>query len=73
VREVVGRPVGVLNPQRISGPASRPIRNSAGLRQAASFYQNGVTWNQLVRAQLPLVLSDSAGPIHRPPEWAPPS
>ena len=72
VREVVGRPVGVLNPQRISGPASRPIRNSAGLRQAASFYQNGVTWNQLVRAQLSSVLSDSAGPIHRPAEWAPP-
>ncbi len=73
VREVVGRPVGVLNPQRVSGPDSKPIRNSAGLRQAASFYQNGVTWNQLVRAQLPVVFYDSAGPIHRPAEWAPPS
>jgi uncharacterized LabA/DUF88 family protein len=72
VREIVGRPVGVLNPQRVSGPASRPIRNSSGLRQAASFYQNGVTWSQLARAQLPQFLSDSAGSIHRPAEWSPP-
>jgi uncharacterized LabA/DUF88 family protein len=73
VREKVGRPMGVLNPQRVSGPDSRKIRNSGGLRQAASFYQNGVTWSQLVRAQLPVVLFDGAGAIHRPSEWAPSS
>jgi uncharacterized LabA/DUF88 family protein len=73
VREKVGRPVGVLNPQRISGPGSRSVRNSGGLRRAASFYQNGVSWSQLERAQFPAMIYDVAGIIHRPPEWAPPS
>jgi len=41
VREHLQRPVGVLNPQRLSGPECRPVRRSAGLQQAASFYRNG--------------------------------
>ncbi len=44
-------PIGVLNSQRLSGPARRPPRPCAELRAAASFYQNGVTWSQLQRAQ----------------------
>jgi uncharacterized LabA/DUF88 family protein len=43
VRDELKKPAGVLNPQRLSGPDSRPERKSAGLQHAASFYQNGVT------------------------------
>ena len=50
-RQFSGLPVGVLNPQRLSGPARPAARPCAELRVAASFYQNGVTWSQLRRAQ----------------------
>jgi len=50
-RRNAGLPVGVLNPQRLSGPARPRPRPCAELRAAAAFYQNGVTWNQLRRAQ----------------------
>lgn len=63
------KPVGVLNPQRLSGPGHRPERKSAGLKNAAAFYQNGVTWNQLLRAQLPSPLNDSHGTFHKPTSW----
>ena len=52
VRDDLGLPVGVLNPQRLSGPNPPTPRKNAGLQQAASFYQNGVTWAQLAAAQL---------------------
>jgi uncharacterized LabA/DUF88 family protein len=38
VRDELKKPVGVLNPQRLSGPNCRPPRKSAGLQHAASFY-----------------------------------
>jgi len=50
-RQFAGLPIGVLNPQRLSGPARPEARPCAELRDAASFYQNGVTWRQLQRAQ----------------------
>ncbi len=50
-RQFSGLPVGVLNPQRLSGPGRPMARPCSELRAAASFYQNGVTWSQLRRAQ----------------------
>jgi hypothetical protein len=69
VRSQLLKPVGVLNPQRLSGPNCRPVRQSAGLQHAASFYQNGVSWNQLANAQLPPSLADSHGSFVKPPTW----
>ena len=69
VRDQLRKPIGVLNPQRLSGPACRPVRQSAGLQQAASFYQNGVTWNQLQNSQLPSPLTDSHGTFSKPASW----
>ncbi len=50
-RQFSGLPIGVLNPQRLSGPGRPEARPCAELRDAASFYQHGVTWSQLQRAQ----------------------
>jgi len=69
VKEHLGKPVGVLNPQRLSGPNCRPPRKNAGLRQAASFYQNGLTWAQLAAAQFPATLTDARGTFTKPPAW----
>jgi len=63
------KPVGILNPQRLSGPNSRPPRKNAGLQHAASFYQNGVTWAQLQAAQFPPTMTDVTGAFHKPPTW----
>ncbi len=61
-RQFAGLPIGVLNPQRLSGPARPEARPCAELRDAASFYQNGVTWSQLRRAQFaPAAESDDPG------------
>ena len=69
VRNELKKPVGVLNPQRLSGPNCRPERKSAGLQHAASFYQNGVTWAQLVAAQFPSPMTDATGAFHKPATW----
>ncbi len=69
VRDELKKPVGILNPQRLSGPNCRPPRKNAGLQHAASFYQNGVTWAQLLAAQFPPVLTDQHGTFHKPPTW----
>lgn len=69
VRDQLKKPVGVLNPQRLSGPNCRPERPSAGLQQAASFYKNGVSWNQLLSAQLPTTLTDAHGSFTKPASW----
>lgn len=69
VRDELRKPVGVLNPQRLSGPGHPQPRHSAGLRQAASFYQNGLTWGQLTAAQFPAALTDTHGTITRPAGW----
>jgi uncharacterized LabA/DUF88 family protein len=69
VRDELKKPVGVLNPQRLSGPNCRPPRRNAGLQQAASFYQNGLSWAQLKAAQFPATLSDANGTFHKPPTW----
>ena len=63
------KPVGVLNPQRLSGLGSRLERKSAGLQKAAAFYKNGVTWNQLLKAQFPNPLTDAHGTFSKPPSW----
>ncbi len=65
----LGKPVGVLNPQRLSGPGCRPERKSAGLQKAAAFYKNGVTWNQLLTAQFANPLCDSHGTFSKPATW----
>lgn len=69
VKDELRIPVGVLNPQRLSGPNARPPRKNAGLKQAASFYQNGVTWAQLLAAQFPDTLTDAPGTFHKPASW----
>jgi uncharacterized LabA/DUF88 family protein len=69
VRDELKRPIGVLNPQRISGVNPRPIRKSAGLREASSFYRNGISWAQLEESQFSLVLCDSQGVIQKPVSW----
>lgn len=69
VRDELKIPIGVLNPQRISGVNPRPIRKSAGLREASSFYRNGISWAQLEESQFSLVLCDSQGVIQKPVSW----
>jgi len=69
VRDCLGKTVGVLNPQRLSGPGKRPERKSAGLRHAAAFYKKGVTWGQLEKAQFPDRIEDAHGTIHKPRPW----
>ena len=69
VRDELKKPVGILNPQRLSGPNCRPPRKNAGLQHAASFYQNGVTWAQLQAAQFPPTMTDVTGAFHKPPTW----
>lgn len=70
VRDELKKTVGILNPQRLSGPNCRPPRKNAGLQLAASFYQNGVTWAQLLTAQFHDNLTDTTGAFHKPPTWA---
>ncbi|HZM02103.1 MAG TPA: NYN domain-containing protein [Candidatus Saccharimonadales bacterium] len=69
VRDELKKPVGILNPQRLSGPNCRPPRKNAGLQHAASFYQNGVTWAQLQAAQFPPTMTDVTAAFHKPPTW----
>jgi hypothetical protein len=69
VRDEMKKPIGVLNPQRLSGPNPRPERKSAGLQQAASFYQKGLTWGQLQAAQFPNVMTDARGTFTKPATW----
>jgi uncharacterized LabA/DUF88 family protein len=69
VRTVLGKPIGVLNPQRISGPNSRMPRKSAGLPHAATFYQNSLTWAQLAASQFPATLTDKVGTFTKPASW----
>ena len=69
VREELGKPVGVLNPQRLSGPNRRKIRKSAGLKQTATFYQNGISWAQLQAAQFPPTITDAKGTFTKPKSW----
>ncbi len=63
------RPVGVINPQRLSGPDRRRLRGSSQLKQVASYYRGGLTWSQLERAQFAAVLTDSCGDFGVPFEW----
>lgn len=70
VREQLTKPVGVLNPQRLSGPNCRPERKSAGLQHAATFYRKGVTWSHLQAAQFPNPMTDANGTFHKPLTWA---
>lgn len=69
VRDEIKKPIGVLNPQRISGPNCRPPRKSAGLQHAVSFYQNGITWGHLVASQFAPTLTDAQGAFHKPASW----
>ena len=63
------RPVGVINPQRLSGPDRRRLRGSSQLKHVASYYRGGLTWAQLERAQFAAVLTDSCGDFGIPLEW----
>lgn len=69
VRDQLKLPVGVLNPQRLSGPGKSKPRKNAGLQKAALFYKNGVSWNQLLNSQFPSALSDPQGSFHKPAAW----
>ena len=69
VRDELHKPIGVLNPQRLSGPNRRQERKSAGLQHAATFYQKGVTWAQLEAAQFPNPLTDAHGTFYKPATW----
>lgn len=72
VREQLRKPVGVLNPQRLSGPNPPDKRKNAGLQHAASFYRDGVRWQQLVDAQFANPLTDTDGTFHKPASWGEP-
>lgn len=63
------RPVGVINPQRLSGPGRRRLRGSSQLKQVASYYRGGLTWAQLERAQFASTLTDSGGDFGAPEGW----
>ena len=63
------RLVGIINPQRLSGPGRRRLRGSSQLKQVASYYRGGLTWSQLERSQLAAVLTDSRGDFGIPSEW----
>ena len=63
------KPVGVLNPQLLSGSGKRKTRHSAGLREAATFYKHGIRFNQMSGCEFPRVLKDSQGSFHKPKEW----
>jgi hypothetical protein len=69
VRDELNKPIGVLNPQRLSGPDCRHERKSAGLKHAASFYKKGLTWGQLEKSRFPDVIEDKHGKIYRPDQW----
>lgn len=69
VKEQLNMPVGVLNPQRLSGPKPKQRRKNAGLKQAATFYKNGVRWAQLQSAQFSTTLTDAHGTFHKPTSW----
>jgi uncharacterized LabA/DUF88 family protein len=70
VRDELGKPVGVLNPQRLSGPKAPKERKSAGLNHAATFYKKGLTWGQLEKSQFPAEIKDQHGTIRCPKSWA---
>ncbi len=69
VREQLSKPVGVLNPQRLSGSSKRHERKSAGLRHAATFYKKGLTWSQLEKSLFPDKISNAHGIIRCPEQW----
>jgi uncharacterized LabA/DUF88 family protein len=69
VKEKLKLPVGVLNPQRLSGPDTRPERKSGGLQRAATFFRNGITWAQLENSQFPDTLQDAQGTFNKPVTW----
>lgn len=69
VKEQLKLPIGVLNPQRLSGPNKRKPRKNAGLQKAALFYKNGMSWNQLKCSQFPPTLTDANGDFHKPKTW----
>ncbi|MFA5687746.1 MAG: NYN domain-containing protein [Kiritimatiellales bacterium] len=69
VREELKKPIGVLNPQRLSGSDCRKERKSAGLRHAASFYKKGITWGQLEKSKFSDQIKTPKGIIHCPDRW----
>ncbi len=64
-----GKSVGVINPQRLSGPGKRRLRGSSELKDVASYYRGGLTWAQLLRATLPSEIQDGHGIISAPETW----
>ena len=68
-RQQLRKTVGILNPQRLSGPGHRKLRSSAGLKSVSSFYQNGITWAQLQSALFAAEMEDKDGVFHKPASW----
>jgi uncharacterized LabA/DUF88 family protein len=56
----VGKPVGVINPQRMT--------KSWSLQNAAVFYR-GIRESALRESQFPETLADDNGTIHKPAAW----
>lgn len=72
VKDILKKPIGVVNPQRLSGPGAPPAdkrRKNAGLLKASSFFRDGLTWASLVNAQFPATLQDAHGTFHKPASW----
>lgn len=69
VREELKKTVGVLLPQRLSGPRGLAPRKSAKLRQVAAFFRDGIRSGPLAAAQFPHTLADATGSFHKPPSW----
>jgi uncharacterized LabA/DUF88 family protein len=69
-KEELGKNIIVLNPQLTSGLHRRnQHRANAGLKEAASFYKNGISDNQIKQALFPSTLTDQHGTITKPPNW----
>jgi uncharacterized LabA/DUF88 family protein len=59
VKEELGIPVGVLNPQK---------HPCAVLKQHATFYKH-LVHGRIAKAQFPATLTDAAGTFHKPATW----
>jgi uncharacterized LabA/DUF88 family protein len=59
VRNDFSKTVGVINPQKVDCKV---------LRSAASFYKR-IRTSDLAASQLPVILTDATGTIHKPANW----
>jgi len=64
-----GKKVGVINPQRLSGPNRRRCRGSGRLKSVATYYRGGITWSQLHQSQFQREMKDIHGLFCAPDGW----